>query len=210
MGVDKARIPVPGRWPMAVHVAGVLRRAGLQVALVRRGPSDGLPWRWPDGGAVSVVREPVQGEVHPLWGVAAALEDAEAHGDTAAVVVPCDVPGLTVDVVRALVDRGAPAVAEGARRHPLVACLPVSMGGRARELAASGAPSRALTAEAPGVPVPEDALRNVNRWSDAGVEHPVQALLDGLPWLDEAARERVAAGERARLAARGVVVPPAA
>lgn len=193
---------------MAVHVAGVLRQAGLEVALVRRGGSDGLPWRWPEGGEIAVVREPVDGEVHPLWGVAAALADARGHGEAAALVVPCDVPGLTVEAVRALLEASAPAVAEGARRHPLVAWLPTSLAERARALAGSGATSRALTADARGVPLPEAALRNVNRWVDAGVADPVQMLLDGLPWLDTASRERVAAGERARLAARGVIVPP--
>ena len=72
MGSDKARLPFPDGWPMAVHVAMQLRAVARTVALIRRGESDGLPWIWPEGGQVPVVREQDQGERHPLMGLVTA------------------------------------------------------------------------------------------------------------------------------------------
>ncbi|MBW2257740.1 MAG: NTP transferase domain-containing protein [Deltaproteobacteria bacterium] len=86
MGIDKARIPFPGRWPMAVHVAGVVEAACGRVTLVRRGPPDGLPWVTPDGRSLEVVRDADQGVPHPLNGLVTACAASRTPW---LVVVPC-------------------------------------------------------------------------------------------------------------------------
>ena len=203
MGSDKARAPVgQPPVPMAIAVATTLRGLGGRGALVRRG-DDGLPWRWADGSAVEVVPELDGPEVHPLFGVATALRAARTP---LAAVAPCDVPDLTVEAWAALVAR-APAVAwDGERVHPLVAVLAASDADRAQQLALAGAPARALTADLPRVALPPATL--VDRDDPASLGRgPVARLLARVPVRDPAQRRRLAAGERARLRASGILDP---
>lgn len=220
MGFDKARapFPIPGDGgslaPMAVVVAMALGRLGGRVALVRR-VDDGLPWPLPVGdGALEVVYEGDRGEPHPLIGVATALAAARTP---LVAIAPCDVPALPTAAWRALL-AAAPAVAASAgapgaeRVHPLVAIVPASWAERARALASAGAPANALTAGLPTVRFPEDWLADHNTRAALGGavgEGPVARLLASIPVdpADGAARARIAAGERARLAARGMLDP---
>src|SRR5205085_5830760 len=77
-----------------------------------------------------------EGPRHPLWGVAAAL----AEGD--AFFSPCDLLGLKVEQVRALV--GARSIARG---QPLLGVIPARLRERAFEAAIAGTSVRAFTAE---------------------------------------------------------------
>lgn len=203
MGSDKARAPWGG-WPLAVATLASLQAVSERVALVRRGAPDGLPWGRPDGRPVEVLFEPDDGEPHPLRGVVTAL--GAARGPFA-LVVPCDVPGLSPESLRRLV-AAAPAVAvDPERRHPLVGVFPTADRARAEALAREGAPVHAFAAPFRTVELPPADLRNLNRPEDLPRPGPVAALLAGLPWLDPVTAARVAQGERGRLAARGVVDP---
>jgi molybdopterin-guanine dinucleotide biosynthesis protein A len=204
MGFDKARAPW-GRVPMAVAVLQRVRAVCERAVLVRRGPADGLPWIDADGGTVEVLWEADPGSRHPLWGVHAAL--CAARGPLA-LVVPCDVPGVSADTLRALIEAGAVAVAEG-RRHPLVAALPTALADRAAELARAGAPAHALVADLPGVEVPSEELRNLNRPEALPDPMPVAALVSGCPVGPGAQQVRIALGEARRLARRGILDPRA-
>ena len=204
MGIDKARVPIPHRWPMAVTVACVLREAGHEVALIRRGEPDGLPWRWPDGGDMVVLYEPDDGDAHPLWGVATAMMAATTE---AVVVVPCDVPFLTPADVQHLASAAPQVASDGERVHPLVACLPAAWARRAADAANAGSSVRRFVAGLPEVRLPAAHLRNVNRWEDGGVADPIDVLRTRLSFLSEAALNEVVEGERKRLAARGVRLP---
>ncbi len=204
MGFDKARAPWHGQ-PLALVTAGQLAQVCARVALVRRGPPDGLPWPLPDGTQAEVVREagPVE-PPHPLRGVAAALAAARTP---VALIAPCDVPRVPADVLLELL-RAAPAVAAAEGRvHPLVAAFPAAWAARAATLAAEGASARAFAAPAAAVEVPAAVLVDVNDRSRLPVASPVRALLESLPFLSDAARARVAAGERARLAQAGILDP---
>jgi molybdopterin-guanine dinucleotide biosynthesis protein A len=197
MGADKARLPRQG-WPLAVGVALALEEAGLAPILVRHAP-DGLPWLTPDGRGLRVCYDEAEGR-HPLWGVAAGLEAAEAG---LALVVTCDLVAWTALATRRLLEVGAPWVAEDAqgRVHPLCAVFPTSWAERARELARAGAPARALVAELPRVRLPDEVLADAD--TPADLPDAFAAFLDGLP--EGVDRARAEAGERARLLARGCV-----
>jgi molybdenum cofactor guanylyltransferase len=199
MGRDKARVAY-GTVPLAVACALPLRRFG-RVAIVRRG-DDGLPWVWPDGSPVEVILEPDDRPHHPLWGVATALEAAQTE---LVAVVACDVPDLTEADWAALVER-APAVAvdEEGRVNPLVAVLPAAAAAEARALAGAGASARALVERAARVPIASARLGDHDDPSRLPAD-PVARLLARVPVQDPSLRERIAAGERARLRARGIV-----
>ena len=158
MGSDKARADWGGV-SMAVAVASVLSAVCGRVALIRRGDPDGLPWVWPGGAPLEVLREEDAGEPHPLYGVATALA---ASATEVVLLAPCDVPCLRAEDVAALI-AAAPAVASvGARRHPLVAALPRAWAGAALDAARAGQSVRAFTAALPAIAVPEDSLANLN------------------------------------------------
>jgi molybdopterin-guanine dinucleotide biosynthesis protein A len=217
MGVDKARLPGPDRWPLAVGVAGALRAACARVAIVRRGPADPRPWPTPWGEPLEVVREAEEGEPHPLWGVAAACAAARTPH---LVVAPCDLvalDGATVQRLAAAIPvggatgpagpvadaRGAAIAVSEDGEHPLLAVLPRALGPLAASAARDGASARAFFAAAARVEVPAAAVRNVNRWAEAGWPHPLAAV-GALPGVGEAAVD----GERRRLWERGCVLPP--
>lgn len=128
--------------PLVLRLAAVLREAGLEPALVARSPRGlGLPERLePDGPR------------HPLWGVAAVLDEGDA------LFVPCDLVDLRADAVRALLAVGGPCVARG---QPLLGVYPAALAGRARALALEGAPVRRFVEGLPEVDV--GPLANLNR-----------------------------------------------
>lgn len=166
MGRDKARLRVAGGAEMAVSVAAVLRQAGLIPSIVRRGTRGEPAFLFDDGSAVSTLYEPTDGSPHPLWGVVAALADSD---DELVLVVPCDLPDLTVDAVQALVGAGGPAVAwDGERLHPLAGVYPRRRAAEAAQAAAAGRSVHAFVADVPRVSVDPAALRNVNRPEDHG------------------------------------------
>lgn len=137
-GSDKALFCVEGE-PLALRTARILTEAGLHVALVVRA-SRGL--------GVPEVIEP-EGPRHPLWGIAAALD-----GDT--FFAPCDLPELTVDQVRRLLDANAVATDQ-----PLLGVWPGALKAELWSLATAGAPVRGVAARLPQLdigPVP-----NLNR-----------------------------------------------
>lgn len=207
MGFDKARACYRGQ-PLALAVLSTLEPLCGRRALIRRGPPDGLPWRWADGTAVEVLRERVvagPAGPHPLWGVAAALEASQTP---VALILPCDTPSVSADTLAELIAR-APAVAEGPqRRHPLIGAFPRYWAARAASAAAQGGSVTAFAASAAPVPAAPVELSNLNDLLALGATgQPVAALLQGLSFLDAGARARVAQGERARLAARGMLDP---
>jgi len=203
MGVDKARVPFPGQRPMALEVAARLGEVCDRVALVRRGPPDGLPWP-----GVEVIRDAApDGDAHPLWGVAAALSASRSEY---AVVLSCDVPFVDSASLRKLLAAAAPNGAvgwDGTHRHPLVAVYPRQMAVRASTWAAAGRSARSFADPCLEVLLAPERLADLDRWDQAGRPGPVRALLDGLPWLEGEDRARVERGERARLAAHGVIDP---
>ncbi len=136
-GSDKALWAVDGV-PMTLRVARALLGAGLDVRIVVR-ERRGLP--------IVEETEP-DGHPHPLWGVAQALR----HGD--AFVAPCDVPDLTPDQVRALLQSGARASA-----NPLVGVFRAADRDTVVRLALADAPVRAL----PGPRLDIGPITNLNR-----------------------------------------------
>ncbi|MBW1877924.1 MAG: molybdenum cofactor guanylyltransferase [Deltaproteobacteria bacterium] len=226
MGIDKARIPFPGRWPMAVHVAGVVEAACGRVTLVCRGPPDGLPWVTPDGRSLEVVRDADQGVPHPLNGLVTACAASRTPW---LVVVPCDVPFLPEEAVCRLVAAATAAVGsrlvadqpadpdaaissavvarDEDRTHPLVGVFPRAVGRLAARAASEGRSAVDFTRHASQVTLPASWLRNVNAWEDTGRARTViEDLAHHLPWVDGAAWDRLREGEAQRLRQRGVLV----
>ena len=185
---------------MAAAVAETARSVGVSVTLVRR-VDDGLPWVAPDGSTLRVLFEAPWEGAHPLWGVAAAIDDAD--GDDV-LILPCDLVGWTNEDTRWLVESGeAQACDPSGQRQPLIA---VWRGGRfdARALREAAVAGRPVGATLTGLPLRTfraEALRNANRPED----HPdgsVAAWSAGLPAGVD--RGPIEAGERSRRAWRGV------
>lgn len=194
MGSDKARLPLDG-WPVAVRLYERLEAAGHRASLVRRAP-DGLPWTHPDGRPLRVVREPTDGERHPLRGIHTALLDA---GGEPVLCIPCDLPALSVHALRLLPDRPC------ATAHPLVGVFPPDLA-RLEQAIARGDSARSFGAGLPRVELPEAALHDRNTWEG---ELPFLDLLERVAGVRGHDRDRLVRGEIARLAARGVVLPDA-
>jgi molybdopterin-guanine dinucleotide biosynthesis protein A len=200
MGVDKARAPFGGL-TLAAFVAEQLMQVVSEVALIRRA-DDGLPWLDRDGDELTVHYEPDHPSRHPLWGVAEALRVAR---QPLVLVVPCDLVGLRPEHLQRLVEYGRPCVAHAeGQRHPLLAVLSRHQLPRAVSLAARGAAAGELSAELHAVALPAEALVDANTPERLG-RTPLQALAGRLG--PERATERLLAGERARLAQRGVLDP---
>jgi len=205
MGVDKARVAWDGL-PLALVVRRVLLGVCGRVALVRRAPLDALPWIEADGSAVEVITEPGDREPHPLWGIETALTAARTR---LVVVAPCDVPWITATSVARLLARAPSVATDGERIHPLVAVLEARLAASAHELAGAGRPAHDLVAGLEQVRIDARELRNVNDADAVPRPGPVARLLSRVPWQTEEERRRIADGEIARLAARGMIDPHA-
>ncbi len=202
-GSDKARAPSPGRWPMAAWTAGVLAAAGCgpvtivrSVAIDERFERPLEPWV-PDPGAGIPILLDGSPWRHPLFGAAAALRTCAGP----ALLVATDMPGLTVDAVRALIAAGDRVVATDADgRAALLLVARQGDADRAAALAQADAPIRAWVDGWPRLALPENVLENRNGPAGSG---PVADLLGTVP----APTSRMADGEAARLRARGVLSP---
>lgn len=174
LGGAKPGTPLAGR-PLASYPLDALRAGGLtDVALVAKASSD-------LGGAdasVVVWVEPDEPR-HPLAGVVEALRRGEGR---AVVVLACDLPLVTSEVVRALAAAdagGAPAVVavdSHGRLQPLCARYEP---GALELLAGFDASGRAVDQVAALCPatltVPDDALHNVNTPEDRAAAEAILA-----------------------------------
>ena len=165
MGRDKALVEVDGV-AMAARVAGALRAAGCRPVVAIGGDRDALA-----ALGLDVVDDDHPGH-GPLGGILTALTHLAVPADGTVVVVSCDVPWLTADVVRAVAaGRGGHdvAVGHGTRREPLCAAWrcppPVEL---ARAFAAGErAVHRAIALlDAVDVAVDADALADVDAPAD--------------------------------------------
>ena len=198
MGLDKARLAAPCGQTLAAATAATLGRVTRgEIALVRRGPADGLPWVRHDGTPLRVVREPAR-EPHALWGVVSALEDARG----VVITAPCDLPFLDEETVRRLVAGGPGGVAEvGGRVQPLLAVWPPEAVGRLRKSIARHRPATEAVADFRRVVVPPESVVNVNRPEEICWVGPLARLRERTPSWSAVMAE----GERSRLRARGVL-----
>lgn len=128
MGGGKASAMLGGR-PLISYPLRAAREAGLEAIVVAK-PATGLPPL-----RERVVLEPAL-PAHPLCGVIAALEFAsKPSGGSAVVLLACDMPFLTADLLAWLAELEGTAMAEvDGRPQPLLArCLPA----QSRELCES-------------------------------------------------------------------------
>ena len=204
MGFDKARASVDG-WPIAVRVGLALREVADRVVLVRRGAWDGLPWVWPDGTSIEVVREPSVGKRHPLWGVGMALSSARTRH---VLVAPCDVPDVPVDLLRALARAGPAVASDPGGLHPLIGVFPAADASRARDLARAGRPVRAFV-ESYAIVRVDAPLSNVNRPGD-GIDRLEDIAPRFAPLKGENLARALEAEVTRRLTTRGARIPWAA
>jgi molybdopterin-guanine dinucleotide biosynthesis protein A len=165
MGRDKALVEVAGA-PMAARVAAALRAAGCDPVVAVGGDAESL-------GALdlTVISDDHPGD-GPLGGILTALARIPTPVDGTIVVVSCDIPWLTGDIVGALVEARRDhdvAVARTERREPLCAAwvcpAPAAL---AASFAAGGRAVHAALDRLDTVDVACDpaALRNVNSPAD--------------------------------------------
>ncbi len=132
-GADKGLAETP-QGPLAGIVLAALRGAGVD-PVVLIGASSEL------SAALAIPSIPDQSPgAGPLAGLGTAL--GWASGVTRIVVVPCDMPLITPDVIRSLVGRGDNRVASIAlvddRLHPILACWPTQRWGAIKGLLRAG------------------------------------------------------------------------
>jgi molybdopterin-guanine dinucleotide biosynthesis protein A len=200
MGQNKARLPCRGV-SCAAWLCETLEAAGLEPWLVLR-VADGLPWVDRRGQPIRRLFEPPWDGAHPLWGFAAALEHS---ADQPFVVVPCDVPGLAVGSIRRMVEAAPVIAVDGdGRRHPLVGAFSpgVFHATDLRGRALAGGRVLDVFSSLAVMELPSDELVNWNSPADTPTS-PIEALERAAP--DGVDRRRLAEGERARMASRGVV-----
>lgn len=159
MGRDKARVCYPGTVPMAAVVAEVLRAAGLEPVIVRQVVDE--PFCGTDGVVFATVGDG-GGSRHPLRGVAAAL----AFGERC-LVVPCDLVGITVSGVNALLAHKEAVATDGEHVQPLFAVLSPVRYRRADQLIRENGSALALVEGVQRVQLPASELRNINRLPDS-------------------------------------------
>jgi len=168
MGRDKATLrPAPHTPTLAQRVAQVVAEAGAQPVVVVGRQSTlhtlGMP----------VLPDPQGVDHHPLYGVAAALFDAAARGATHALVVPCDIPDLTVHTLQQLLAAPGAAVAvAGDHIQPLIAKLPTAWAHSARSTADAGGSARRF--------VDRDAIQRVR--ISAQDAHDLDTPADLVAW----------------------------
>ena len=158
MGRDKASLPVDGI-AMADRVAAALHDAGCTPVVAIGGH--------PAAHAITVVEDDHPGE-GPLGGILTAMR----HWGGPVAVASCDMPWLTGDVVRHLIDALGEhdvAAARGDRLEPLCAVWSVASAHHLRVAFDGGerAVRRAMAAlDVVEVPVDPATVRNVNSPSD--------------------------------------------
>ncbi|MBS1913177.1 MAG: molybdenum cofactor guanylyltransferase [Bacteroidetes bacterium] len=170
MGRDKAMISVNGR-PMLERVAGAAYDAGLEVMVVGR--EQGADWHGP---AVRFVQDDFP-DAGPLGGIATALR----HARTPVLALACDMPWISAEMIRWLVDayalegEAAGLVSlNGERPEPLFSVYGRPCAGEIAHMIASGNLAVIALIRTLGLPqrvVPErfrSALRNVNTPLDLG------------------------------------------
>ena len=132
-GADKGLAETP-QGPLAGIVLASLRRAGIDPVVLIGGSSQ-------LSAALAIPSIPDQSPgAGPLAGLGTAL--GWASGVARIVVVPCDMPLITPDVIRSLVGRGDNRVASIAlvddRLHPILACWPTQRWGAIKGLLRAG------------------------------------------------------------------------
>jgi molybdenum cofactor guanylyltransferase len=149
MGAPKATLELGGR-PLLEYPLAALQGAGLDPVVVAK-PGSPLPPL-----AVARWTEPSE-PVHPLAGIVAALEAAEARP---VLAVACDMPFVTAELLADLAARAAPVVLPetAGRLHPLLARWDPSLLPALRDALARGAPLQELAAELGAERVPEAEL----------------------------------------------------
>jgi molybdopterin-guanine dinucleotide biosynthesis protein A len=159
-GVSKATLELDGR-PLAVHVAGVLAEVCESVAIVSKPDTD-----TPRIEGVDRWEEPAEPR-HPLTGIVHALE----HADAPVLVCAVDMPWVTADACRSLLDAapGGPAavaVAEGEMCPVFGVYAPEAL--ETFRVAPANAPLRETVAALNPVRValPPQILRSVNEPGD--------------------------------------------
>ena len=174
MGSDKALVEVDGR-PMAVLVADALRQGGCTPVWCQGGDPVGLG-RF--GLEVHPDDDAIPAPSGPTRAIATALA---ASTNPMTVIAACDLPGLTGELVRALVrtstDQGRVAVASSGGRRHMVAAWPIAVRARLGDAIARGVSSYGdLLTELGAVEVAADpdAVHNVNRPEDVPAGRPGQ------------------------------------
>ncbi len=122
-GTDKALFQIGGQ-PLALRIAARMAEAGLEPILVGRHVRNiGIP----------ELLEEERSSRHPLWGVAAGLQEG------AALFCPCDLPDLEATALRRLLEAWEEHP-EGvyAAGQPLLGVFPASLWEKSRSLAARG------------------------------------------------------------------------
>lgn len=110
-GAPKGLLPVDGE-PLLVRTLRVAREAGLEPVLVGRADA----YRGVAPTELALADDPAG--VGPLGGLSALLRWAEALGEPRVLALACDMPHVTVGVLRALVDEPQRAAIVAARRAP--------------------------------------------------------------------------------------------
>jgi molybdopterin-guanine dinucleotide biosynthesis protein A len=157
IGGAKATVQLAGQ-PLISYPLAAARSAGLRALVVAK-PRTPLPRL-----AEPVIREPER-PVHPLCGVLAAL-DHVARSDPAAAVllVGCDMPFLTAELLAWIAGLEGAAVPEAAgRMHPLLSRCPLDRSDRVESALARGS---SLTAALVGPDTRVIAESELRRFGD--------------------------------------------
>jgi molybdopterin-guanine dinucleotide biosynthesis protein A len=174
-GSDKALYaPGPADLPLAAQIAAVFQAVGATPWLVRRALSPSLSDRADPPGSLGVgpidhpalrhlptLLEPDAPDRHPLYGVAAGLDQAARDGFVSALFCPCDLIGLAPGHLRPLLSptqRGTRLIDQ-----PLLCHLPISLAQPARDAAAAGWPVRRFLREVPEVAAEAGAPELLNK-----------------------------------------------
>ena len=173
MGVDKARLPMKSGVSLAVWMRRALVDVCGSVALIRRDEQAQNSWLNEQGAIVSVVVESSTNR-HPLMGLVTALENSSSPW---VGVVPCDVPLLPPQAMRALwqqrsLKAGGVVAADDERPHALIGFFHKSVLARVVQATKGGWRCDEFAEGLPRVMLPNAWLSNVNEpWqltSEAG------------------------------------------